>query len=183
MAVPDEFIQSATTIYDLNDRILQEVFAHLSLDNLVAVADVNANFRWNARAVVSTRYQNEQLYVSTWHNRIWIGSEGIESPPTWPLRKPAIFRKFGETINALRMDRESLDETTRLIHEYCGESLNTLILTDSEFTAGDMLKIQRLLPRFTSLKLYKCSWESGTASVMTEEQLKQSEVCLKQVRS
>lgn len=73
MAESDEPMQSATTIYDLNDHVLRKVFEHLSLHNLVAVADVNANFRQNARAVVSTRYKDKRLNVSI------LKREGIES--------------------------------------------------------------------------------------------------------
>lgn len=162
MSHPNESIQSPTTINDLNDDVLREVFAQLDDFDLLAVANVNTTFRRNAQEVISTRYKHKRI-------NIWIRGDKIykmadEFYSTHRSGLPSVFRNFGTFIKNLTIDlhRRSWQELSDLINRYCGESLNELALSETEFTADHVQKMQPLLSRITNLNLTRCSWQPET---------------------
>lgn len=64
MSRPNEFVQPTTTIEDLDDRLLREVFTCLDEYALACSADVNAKFKRNAHAVISSRYKHKRFHIS-----------------------------------------------------------------------------------------------------------------------
>lgn len=85
---------SNTTIADLNDDCLSEVFIHLDLEVLCVVADVCVQFRENARECYR-RTQEKQLYLAR-----------KDFQPSKLLQTALLLRNFGSYFTELSMELE-----------------------------------------------------------------------------
>lgn len=166
MSRPNEFIQPKTTIGDLNDHVVREVFANLDDFALFCIADVNTTFNRNARAVIALRYKHKRFHISIQEDNIC----KLSTEPTFErMQLPAstFLRNFGFSLNSLHihMSRKSFHDMLELIDHYCGESLCELSLERIDLTADHIPKMRPLLSRLTTLKLLECSWESEAVCV------------------
>lgn len=163
---PHDFIQPTTTIEDLNDHVVREVFANLDDFALFCIADVSTTFNRNARALISTRYKHKRCHISIHKDE---SCKLPEEPHFERLRLPApsFLRNSGMFVNSLHihMSRNCSHNMLELIHQYCGESLVELSLERVDLTADHIPKMRPLLSRITTLKLLECSWESEAVGV------------------
>lgn len=153
-------IGSIKTIDELNDHILREVFKHLSVIDLCAVADVCSIFKRNAKTEISLRFRTKgfETYVGNY-------SSGDCDKRGIRLRQlPSILRHFGPVLKSFEIGLESSHKhysqaVMELINHYCSETLNELTLDGFEFAADFVLKLRPLLSQLQLLKFSDCCWK------------------------
>lgn len=138
-----------TTILDLGDKLLRDIFEQLDGLDLNAVADVCTTFRSNAMAVFSSKFKSQRF-------EIWIHEKQMPQ-----LR--SIIRNFGRLMKnfSLELDRSLYvrsSEIFKLLNNYCGESLTKLSLQHIKFTPDDMSTIMDVFKRLHELQLHRCWW-------------------------
>lgn len=159
---------SVTTINDLNDHVLREIFEYLTNLELCDIADVCSNFKRNAQAEFALRNKTSQIVVAN-ENHV------IEN--VFPLQcTPALFRNFGSSISSLEIDInggvEKSEQVMEVMIQYSETlaTLNELSLKDVLFTPRVVPKLQRLLLRLQVLKIwyYTDVWAWIPKSLQTE---------------
>lgn len=153
-----------TTICDLNDHVLCEIFQNINDFDLNVVADVCFDFRRNALAVFSRRYKLERFTMNI--------QQMIRTnrSSTWSLRQlPSVLRNFGPFFHSLgiclddsiviRVHSQKIME--KLI-QYCATTLKELQLCYIDFTAEIIPKLRPLLSQLQKLELQECRWETKT---------------------
>lgn len=172
----EPFPPKASTILDLNDHVLQDVFENMDDIDLSAVADVCSTFKCNAQAVFSFRYRQKYFVCS------WFANESDF------LRIQSIFRNFGPLTNSLavRMGLRNekpvhVKQLYKLIIQRCGRTLNYLRLDgDITLNKGLISTFQPLLRRLRKLTLRDCpEFDSSTlVSLCAELQSLSFDCCL-----
>lgn len=153
--------QKKTTIYDLNDYVLRQIFGYLDETDLCSVAEVCSNFKQNAKAVFHTRFMWRSLIISinVTENS---GTDHLNGIRAIRLRQlPALMRNFGSLLYSLTID---LDESVQkyslkimeLIIRYAGEWLYFIWLTRFVLNYETIEVMRPLLPRLRALFLEKC---------------------------
>lgn len=147
MDVSTQSTESVTTILDLNDDCLREVFEFLNLKELTAAADVCTRFRQNA--VPSARKKSKNLVLSmgsSWHDLSQLRNFGafitcvnVYAGGICPKLREKIQKRFIELLN-----------------QYCtGESID-LNIRQFDITDEIALLLQSLLARVRKLEFYGC---------------------------
>lgn len=148
----DESMQptdSATTILDLNDDCMREVFEYLDQSNLCAVADVCARFRQNAVQVIRSKFKHLELNQYS------------------PMRDYAKLRNFGAFVSSVHVigcgERKPKTKNLKSIFEYMslyctGKSIK-LKLNYVVLSAEIALAMRPLLARVHELEFFDCRCE------------------------
>lgn len=174
-----ECIRSATTMYDLNDAVLKEVFQYLPLRDLSVLADVSTDFKRNAQAEFSSRYDkdhvcscsirfpkvNDMNAMDDLGQRFGLSSRDIGE--NMVIRGfISTLRNFGTLMSSLRVLRidcaELSQRSIRWINRYCGETLNELFVRQFDFSPDLILETRTLLSRLKTLQLTKVSFDADS---------------------
>lgn len=159
---PDDVPTTATTIYSLNDHVLREVFKHLNTAELCTVADVNTDFKRNARAEFSHRNKAKCFTYSFERIGNW------KKYAVQLQRLFSILRNFGTVFRSMeiRLHRPLRDPSRNLmksIGRFC-PALMKLFLRDFRFTADSIPKMRPWLIRLKVLDMENCRWDSPAAA-------------------
>lgn len=146
---------SITTILDLNDHCLREIFKHLNVYDLRAVADVCSRFKQNAEPVFSLQFKDSCF------------DEGNNPNSDSYFRQLApVLRNFGMLLNSLHISFirgselcQQSPHVAELITKYCGGSLNELKLSLFVLSVDVVQKMQPLLSRLRVLEMFMCTFE------------------------
>lgn len=158
MSLSTENIQltKTTTILDLNDHVLCEVFKNMDDFDLSAIANVCSNFRMISESVFGLRYK--QKIFST-----WLSQRNIIFPMQFGQFR-SILRSFGPLINSfdlkLHGDEKHTQQIMEFVVRYCGETLDELRLVYAIFTAELTGIMAPLLRRVRKIKLSDCMFDA-----------------------
>lgn len=166
MSHSDKFVQltsasTTTTIYDLNDYVLRDIFDHFDDIDLCKIADVCSTFRRNAQATFSVHYKFVEYSFNSENNEEY----DCDTKKIDLHHLHSILRNFGQSIYSLGI---SLDDAVHnhsqkvmeSIIQYCGETLDELSLRNVRFTDDLIQKMQPLLAQLQELNVKLCSWQS-----------------------
>lgn len=138
-----------TTIADLNDDCLREVFQHMDLDGLVTAADVCYRFRRIAQAHFAAKGDKKLDFEKALRARYFVSAE---CDLLWASKT---LRNFGEFFNSIRVFQSRSEVENRilaLIARYCKDgNLIELSLNGSHLTADVQENLQFLLPQIQKL--------------------------------
>lgn len=127
-----------TTIIDLNDHVLYEVFRNLTRIDLAAVADVCSKFKWNAQAVFPLLHNNRRFVAYEIND---------------PDHSRSILRNFGPVMNSLEVilfngrERKCSQRIMKMIVQDCGTALIDLRMRNITFTSDLVSILKPLLNR------------------------------------
>lgn len=155
--------QSTTTIYDLNDHVLREIFGYLNVLDMCSVANVSMNFKQNAQAVASTRYKSVRfgINIRSKSAKCRLGGSGGS-----PEHLFSIMRNFGESLQdvSINLDESAhghSQEILELIGEHCDESMKEIWLRNFILTDALIPKIRPLLAGLQNISLDRCLCQPG----------------------
>lgn len=163
MSQSNDFVQSAstTTVYDLNDYNLRDIFDHLDDKDLCSVADVCFAFKRNAEAEFSARYRFDCYFFNDEQdeNYDW------KTYQIDLLHLSSLLRNFGSLITAFDISltdavNNHSQEVLEMIIKNCGESLVKLSLLNVRFTADMIRKMIPMLARLEEFHVKMCRWVS-----------------------
>lgn len=147
---------STTTLNDLNDECLVEVFKHLSLPDLFTVADVSSRFRRNAK-IIFPRCSNFTFpYASTKLNNCYgLRKLSISEQITYSYRLLRLFNSSIRTFTTYgNFYDENCDEKLRpiyqrkaieVLNQYCIGTLETLEIRCCSLSDENILEMRPLL--------------------------------------
>lgn len=155
--------QSTTTIYDLNDHVIREIFGYLSVLDMCSVAEVSMNFKQNAQAVASGRFKLVRFGINIRSKRAKCRLGGSGGNPEHLF---AIMRNFGESLQdvSINLDESAhghSQEILELVDEHCSESLKEIWLRNFILTDGLFPKIRPLLAGLQNISLDRCMCQPG----------------------
>lgn len=136
-----------TTILDLNDHVLHEVFRNLTRNDLVAVADVCSKFKWNARAVFSLLYKDHRFIIYDIYDR---------------QHSRSILRNFGPAMSSLEVlflrgkKGKCSQRLMELIAQHCGKSLIEIRLVYITFNSVSISILKPLLKGLRKIDINSC---------------------------
>lgn len=143
MEIEHETASSTTTIAELNDDCLREVFEHLHARELHVIADVCTRFREIAREYVKFMDLN---------------AEDI------PLKRiPSILRNLGAGLVEISIGfdeypKEYHVQIIELLVRYCNPKSEQLAFWSLDITHSIAFKMQALLRHLCKLEFYKCAF-------------------------
>lgn len=154
---------AATTILDVNDDCLREIFEKLNDSDLITVANVCSNFRWNAQHVFSLRYAQKYFCFC-------IDEAEFLTQRPHPTQLHLLYstlRNFGPLINSLQIelnfgypDSGISQKIMKLIVQHCSETLNEMRLLAITFNANVIPVLRPLLKRLKSLDFFCCHFDT-----------------------
>lgn len=163
MSQSNDSVQSmrTTTVYDLNDYVLRDIFDHLDDKDLCSVADVCFTFKRNAEAEFSARYNFDCYFFNYEPDEEYDWA-------TYQIDLPhlkSLLRNFGSLLTSFDIGladtvHNHSEEVMEMIIEYCGESLVELSLLNVKFTVDMIRKMQPLLARLQEFHVKMCRWDS-----------------------
>lgn len=111
MAASPQAIGAETTILDLNDHCLREVFECMDIDGLAVVADVCSRFRWNAVQAARPKFKHLRLdsafRVGNYYSKL---------------------RNFGASIKTVDVCPDYNQRTIKLLTSFIGESIELALV-------------------------------------------------------
>lgn len=151
-----DVIASTTTINNLCDDDLREIFRYLSASELHVTTNVCRTFNRNARAELPSRYK--VVDFSDYPDDYDPANNGFN------LRQFApVLQRFGSSIVSIGVyTREHSAKTPHLLNlliRYCSKSLKSLRLQGIRFTSDMILKLRPILSRLEVLQLTSCTWK------------------------
>lgn len=155
--------RKATTILDLNDDVLREIFQFFGVLDLCVVADVCSAFKRNAQAEYSQQYKGKRFEIQVQDKRIRIN----HLRQNWSLRQLcSVLRNFGAFTSSylifeVSTHHTNMREVMQLINQYSGETLAELKLQTVVFTVDLITALRPILSRLQTLHLLCCSFESN----------------------
>lgn len=148
---------STTIILDLNDDCLIEIFKHLNLNDLCAVADVCRLFRRSSRTHFAySAFKNVDICIA---NRSCFRNENS-------VRTFKILRIFGVVVKTIKMNGKHANfvkgkyekKVLDLISFHCGRSLIELELVDCNLTYDVAVTLRFLFRHLQKLSLRDCQY-------------------------
>lgn len=142
---------SETTIHDVCDDMLREIFAHFDLKDLEVMVDVCSTFRKIAQTELASRFKKVRL-VSSAKYTLQVGHVCGVADGTVNVGSSyymSFFRKFGNGVHTLNAYPQ--DAPIKAIAKYCRESLRDVYFGRVKWTNKLVLRYQPILSQLRVL--------------------------------
>lgn len=151
---------SPTTILDLNDDCMQEIFKYLDLFGLCNVADVSIRFRQNAQAYFANSEYKDFSILNPEYEKY--ATDWLRLKPLLITLTPRVLRNFGPFIrsivvsNLVYRNLRPAHEVFNMIDRYCSEALVRLQLEDYILSNKRLALERSLFRHIQKLTLQDC---------------------------
>lgn len=152
--VQQDISMAESTLVDLNDDCLLEIFRMLSPDDLLSINDTCSRFRTLTVPAVTLKYGDTTINLNTWyideHSKFNI------------LQIRHILRKFGSLIAGVECFRSEANnneirQILNLILANCNGALRTLNLSHFHIDADIIDRLPPICDNLESLRLDRCT--------------------------